>query len=52
MRFGTKCRSCDEVANARIWGGLHFRFSTLDGAQLGRNVATYVTRAHFRPEAG
>ncbi len=41
-----------EVADARIWGGLHFRFSMVDGAQLGRDVATYVTRGHFRPATG
>lgn len=39
----------EEVADARIWAGLHFRFSTDDGASLGRQVAHLVTRHHFRP---
>jgi PAP2 superfamily len=30
-----------EVANARMWGGVHYRFSTVAGLQLGRGVATY-----------
>jgi hypothetical protein len=30
-----------EVANARMWGGLHYPFSTVAGLQLGRGVATY-----------
>ena len=39
----------EEVADARIWAGLHFRFSTDDGAGIGRQVARLVTRHHFRP---
>ena len=30
-----------EVANARVWGGLHYRFSTVAGLQLGKEVADY-----------
>jgi hypothetical protein len=40
----------DEVQDARIWAGLHFAFSTADGARLGRQVARVVTRHYFRPE--
>ena len=38
-----------EVQDARIWAGLHFRFSTVDGARLGKQVARLVARHHFRP---
>jgi PAP2 superfamily len=31
-----------EVANARVWGGLHWRFSTEDGSRIGRSVARAV----------
>ncbi len=34
----------DEVANARVWGGLHWRFSTQDGTRIGRAVARSVLR--------
>jgi hypothetical protein len=30
-----------EVENARIWAGLHYRFSVNAGAELGREVADY-----------
>jgi hypothetical protein len=39
----------DEIANARVWGGMHFRTSTTDGAQLGTGVARWVAARHFRP---
>jgi hypothetical protein len=38
-----------EVQDARVWAGIHFRFSTVDGAAIGRQVARLVTRHHFRP---
>ncbi len=38
-----------EVRHARVWAGLHFRFSTTDGAAIGREVAALVARRHFRP---
>jgi hypothetical protein len=38
-----------EVQDARVWAGLHFRFSTVDGAEIGRQVARLVSRDHFRP---
>jgi hypothetical protein len=31
----------NEVQNARIWAGLHYRFSTAAGVQLGKEVADY-----------
>ena len=30
-----------EVGNARVWAGLHYRFSTVAGLQLGKEVADY-----------
>jgi hypothetical protein len=39
----------EEVEDARVWAGIHFRFSTDDGATIGRRVARLVTRHHFRP---
>jgi hypothetical protein len=37
-----------EADNARIWAGLHYRFSVQAGAQLGRNVADYDLAHAFR----
>jgi hypothetical protein len=39
----------DEIANARVWGGMHFRTSTTDGAKLGASVARWIAARHFRP---
>jgi hypothetical protein len=31
-----------ELANARVWGGLHWRFSTREGSRIGRSVGLAV----------
>lgn len=36
-----------EIGNARVYGGMHFRTSTEDGAALGRKVAKWVAKRHF-----
>jgi hypothetical protein len=38
-----------EVANARIWAGFHYRFSTRVGTALGRQVAHYVVKNTMQP---
>jgi hypothetical protein len=38
-----------EVANARIWAGFHYRFSTRVGTALGRQVGEYVANTIMRP---
>ena len=38
-----------EVANARIWAGFHYRFSTRVGTALGRQVAQYVVNNTMEP---
>jgi PAP2 superfamily len=38
-----------EIANARVFGGIHFRISCTRGNQLGQSVAEYVTAHAFRP---
>jgi hypothetical protein len=38
-----------EVVNARLWGGIHYRFSSEAGVQLGRKVAHYSLDHAFRP---
>jgi hypothetical protein len=39
----------DEVDDARVWGGLHWRHAMRDGAKIGRAVARHVARHFFRP---
>jgi hypothetical protein len=38
-----------EVANARIWAGFHYRFSTRVGTALGRQVGQYVANTMMQP---
>lgn len=40
--FSSLSQLLTEVANARVWGGLHWRFSTTVGVQIGQSVATAV----------
>jgi hypothetical protein len=36
-----------EVANARIWGGIHFRSAVEDGVEIGKKTAHQVLAHHF-----
>lgn len=37
-----------EVANARIWGGIHFRSAVEDGVEIGKKTAHQVLAHHFK----
>ncbi|HXX30181.1 MAG TPA: vanadium-dependent haloperoxidase [Myxococcaceae bacterium] len=39
----------DEVSNARVWGGVHFRNSTVVGTAMGRKVGELVWQKVLRP---
>jgi hypothetical protein len=41
-----------EVKDARVWGGMHFRTSVDAGAELGKDVAKWMTKNHFGPVPG
>jgi hypothetical protein len=43
---------CDDVDDARIYGGMHFRFDQEAGVRLGNDVATYVYKNNLRPLHG
>jgi hypothetical protein len=38
-----------EIVDARVFGGMHFRHSCMNGAQLGRKVAKNLVDNFFRP---
>jgi hypothetical protein len=38
----------DDISDARVYGGLHFRFDQEAGADLGRAVGTYVFKHNLR----
>jgi len=39
----------DEIANARIWAGFHYRFSTRVGTDIGRKIGHYVVQSVMQP---
>jgi hypothetical protein len=39
----------NEVGNARIWGGIHYRTSVNHAIVMGRHVMNWVLDHHFRP---
>jgi PAP2 superfamily len=41
----------EEVANARIWAGFHYRFSTRVGTDMGQQIGEYVVKNVMQPAA-
>jgi hypothetical protein len=41
----------EEIANARIWSGFHYRFSTRVGTEMGLQVGEYVVKSVMQPVA-
>jgi hypothetical protein len=48
-RWTTLAAFTEEVSNARVWAGFHYRFSTVVGTEMGRNVGQYVVENALRP---
>jgi hypothetical protein len=40
----------NEIINARVWGGIHYRGSDVTGVNLGRKVAHWTLKRYFLPE--
>jgi hypothetical protein len=41
----------DEVSNARIWAGFHYRFSTRVGTDMGKKIGEYAVKTLLLPAA-
>src|SRR5690348_1513618 len=39
----------DEIANARICAGFHYRFSTIAGSEMGQKIGAYVVKSAMQP---
>jgi hypothetical protein len=39
----------DEIANARICAGFHYRFSTIAGREMGQKIGAYVVKSVMQP---
>jgi hypothetical protein len=46
--FDTAAQLREEIVNARLWGGLHYRGSSEAGVELGRKTAEYDLAHAFR----
>jgi hypothetical protein len=44
LRYGRLKEITDDIDDARVFGGIHFRFDQEDGSDLGRRVGDYVVR--------
>jgi hypothetical protein len=38
-----------EPSNARIWAGIHYRFSTVVGADMGRKIGEQAVAHYLKP---
>lgn len=47
--FTSTDQMVSEVTEARIFGGMHYRNSTREGARLGRRTAKWISEHHFQP---
>ena len=41
----------EEIANARVWAGFHYRFSTRVGTDMGLRIGEYVAKNAMQPAA-
>jgi hypothetical protein len=42
-------QAIDEIVDARVWSGIHFRTADEQGERIGRQVARYREQHHFQP---
>jgi hypothetical protein len=50
--FSSFSQALDEIVEARIWAGLHYRTGDVQARTLGRNVADYMAANYFQPVGG
>jgi hypothetical protein len=48
--FSSLSQAIEEIVDARVWSGIHFRTAEKQGQRIGRKVASYRERRYFRPE--
>ena len=50
--FARLSTAMDEVIDARVWGGIHFRSSDVAGAEIGAKVGRWMEKHYFGPVHG
>src|SRR5215831_3635158 len=51
-RYESFSQALQDVLDARVYGGMHFRNSTQKGALIGKQVSHFATTHFFRPSRG
>jgi hypothetical protein len=46
--FNSFSQLCEDIVDARVWSGIHFRFADTESAKIGRRVAHWGNRHAFR----
>jgi hypothetical protein len=49
QHFNTAQDLINQVADARVWAGLHYRFATTAGVELGKKVSQWDLQRNFLP---
>jgi PAP2 superfamily len=49
LHYTTFSQMTDDINDARVYGGIHYRFDQEAGARQGWQVASYILRNHLRP---
>jgi hypothetical protein len=52
LTYETYAQITDDISDARVYGGIHFRTDQDAGAQLGRRVGQYVLAHNLRTAHG
>jgi hypothetical protein len=50
--YSSFSQALDEVSEARVYGGMHYRNSTHKGGNIGKQVSRFVTTHFFLPSRG
>jgi hypothetical protein len=49
LRYSRLGQITRDIDDARVYGGIHFRFDQQAGSRMGRNVGRYIYRHVLRP---
>ena len=47
--FTSFSHAMKEVVDARVWGGIHFRYADQQGALMGKKIGFWLQKHYFRP---
>jgi len=47
--FDSFSDALEEIVDARVWGGIHFRTADVQGAVIGKKVGHWLAKHYFRP---